>query len=284
MIWAGSAMKPFYEAIDPNLAFQVEKVYNLSFPAHWHKEFELFFLCSGHVTVNIENQVRTLSEGDLVVVNCDTIHYYDEKDNDSVAIIIIFNPDEILGLYQWLENGYQGPCFLKKQDFDRISPHLHRRIKSLFLETEQEFVRQQQYYNWMITSKIVELSALLLRHFSNSASPVSVKKTSGSIHVVKSAMTYIQEYHTEPLTLESVSNHMGFNPYYFSKLFKKYAGLGFKDYLNRIRIEHANALLETSDEEIAAIAYKCGFNSIRTFNRIYKSVYNHSPSQKKHHP
>ena len=225
-------MKPFYEAIDPNLAFQVEKVYNLSFPAHWHKEFELFFLCSGHVTVNIENHVRTLSEGDLVVVNCDTIHYYDEKDNDSVAIIIIFNPDEILGLYQWLKNGYQGPCFLGKQDFDQISPDLHKRIETLFLETEQEFIRQQQYYNWMITSKIVELTALLLRHFSNSDFPVSFKKSSGSIHVVKSAMTYIQEYHTEPLTLESVSSHIGFNPYYFSKLFKKNLILFLKYFLS----------------------------------------------------
>lgn len=40
------------------------------------------------------------------------------------------------------------------------------------------------------------------------------------------------------------------NPYYFSSFFKKNAGENFKDYLNRVRLQHAVALLVSTDKKL----------------------------------
>ena len=88
-------MKPFYEAINPDISFQVEKVYNLNFPPHWHNEIELFYVCSGHIKLGIEDRSYELHSGDLLIINSGAIHYYDKTDNDSVAIIIIFDPSRM---------------------------------------------------------------------------------------------------------------------------------------------------------------------------------------------
>ena len=51
----------------------------------------------------------------------------------------------------------------------------------------------------------------------------------------------------ENLTLEVLAGEVHMNPYYFSSFFKKNAGENFKDYLSRIRVQHAVSLLVSTD-------------------------------------
>ena len=52
--------------------------------------------------------------------------------------------------------------------------------------------------------------------------------------------------------------------------FKKRTGKTFIDSLNEIRLGHASRMLIDTTNTIAEIAYKCGFNNISNFNRIFK--------------
>ena len=50
---------------------------------------------------------------------------------------------------------------------------------------------------------------------------------------MKKALRYIDAHLSDELRLEDVAAHVYLSPYYFSKLFKKYQGIGFNAWVNR---------------------------------------------------
>lgn len=65
---------------------------------------------------------------------------------------------------------------------------------------------------------------------------------------IQKVTDYIAAHYRENLTLEVLAKHIHMNPFYFSSYFKKQLGQNFKDYLNRVRMEHALELLLNSDK------------------------------------
>ena len=72
--------------------------------------------------------------------------------------------------------------------------------------------------------------------------------------------------------------HCGYSRYYFSHYFKETTGMSFMDYLTAFRVERAAARMELTGETFTEIAYACGFQSIRTFNRMFQKYYHITPS------
>lgn len=66
----------------------------------------------------------------------------------------------------------------------------------------------------------------------------------------------------------------------FCRYFRKHTGKTFIAFLNEIRIHEACRMLtETASEGISSVAYRCGFNSITNFNRIFRSIKGMTPSE-----
>jgi AraC-like DNA-binding protein len=56
----------------------------------------------------------------------------------------------------------------------------------------------------------------------------------------------------------------------FSRFIKKCTWNTFIDSLNEIRLGHACRMLVNTSHAVSEISYKCGFNNISNFNRIFK--------------
>ncbi|HDK5512325.1 PocR ligand-binding domain-containing protein, partial [Klebsiella pneumoniae] len=69
---------------------------------------------------------------------------------------------------------------------------------------------------------------------------------------MKKALRYIDAHLSDELRLEDVAAHVYLSPYYFSKLFKKYQGIGFNAWVNQQRMASAKELLCHSDWSIAS--------------------------------
>jgi transcriptional regulator GlxA family with amidase domain len=50
-----------------------------------------------------------------------------------------------------------------------------------------------------------------------------------------------------------------------------------REYVGRLRAEHARILLLTTDRPITEIAFAAGFQSISQFNRIFRAMHGSSP-------
>lgn len=90
---------------------------------------------------------------------------------------------------------------------------------------------------------------------------------------IQKVTDYIAAHYRENLTLEVLAKHIHMNPFYFSSYFKKQLGQNFKDYLNRVRMEHALELLLNSDKRSYEIAEEVGFKDYRYFNEVFSRYY-----------
>lgn len=96
---------------------------------------------------------------------------------------------------------------------------------------------------------------------------------------VRKAKAFIREHYREPLTLEMVSGVAGFNPAYFSSLFKKETGERFLEYLAGVRIKAAKQLLTDSDLPITAIVEETGYGDYKYFCKQFKKEAGLSPQE-----
>lgn len=96
---------------------------------------------------------------------------------------------------------------------------------------------------------------------------------------IRVAKQYIYDNYNKNLTLEGVSNHIGFNPTYFSAFFKKETGKNFSEYLTELRMKNAKLCLISSDRDIADIAEEVGYGDIKYFSKLFKKVTGLSPSE-----
>ena len=55
--------------------------------------------------------------------------------------------------------------------------------------------------------------------------------------------------------------------------------MSFYDYLNKERIQVAEKLLLNPELSITEVAFRSGFSSISTFNRVFKNSKNCSPTE-----
>lgn len=73
---------------------------------------------------------------------------------------------------------------------------------------------------------------------------------------------------------------LGTNYQYLSNAIRENIDMTFGEYVNQLKLEYAqNLLLDDSDMKIEAISVTSGFNSVRTFYRLFQKKYNLTPSE-----
>jgi len=96
---------------------------------------------------------------------------------------------------------------------------------------------------------------------------------------VREAQKYIQTNFAQPISLNDVSQRAGFNPTYFSLLFKKEVGMNFIDYLTDVRVREAKRLLSNPQKTIADIAEEVGYIDIKHFSKVFTRLSGLHPSK-----
>ncbi|MGG6311479.1 response regulator transcription factor [Paenibacillus macerans] len=96
---------------------------------------------------------------------------------------------------------------------------------------------------------------------------------------MKKLLEYIDEHYGEPLSLSLLSRHFHFNPSYLSSYFSAHNDEGFSEYLNKIRISQAAALLRSDGLSISEISGRVGYSDHSYFTKVFKKHTGMSPSE-----
>lgn len=126
---------------------------------------------------------------------------------------------------------------------------------------------------------ISDLLSIFAEHLSITCNQIVVQQANRETPVVAAARRFIEEHHTEDLTLGQVAKAVHTSVFYFCKLFKKVTGLNFTEYVSRVRTEKAKQLLLNRNLRVSEIAYEVGFQSLTHFNRIFKRIVGQSPTE-----
>ena len=92
-------------------------------------------------------------------------------------------------------------------------------------------------------------------------------------------LMYLQTHFCEPITIVDVAKDANYSPKYFSMLFLREFGTPFQDYLRSMRMNHAFQLVKYTNQPIAEICYKSGFQSTTYFSKLFKKKYGKSPNK-----
>lgn len=100
--------------------------------------------------------------------------------------------------------------------------------------------------------------------------------------VLKAKAWIDEQYGDCDFSLNSLSDRLGVNPRYLSKLFKEQIGEKFIDYLIRIRMEKAKRLLLETNDSVQDVGEQVGYTHVISFHRAFKKLYDLSPGDYRH--
>ena len=95
--------------------------------------------------------------------------------------------------------------------------------------------------------------------------------------LVKRALAYLHQNYSRPLSRWEIAEAIGVSEDYLSRVFNRELEISPWDYLNRYRIQQAQALLRTTTESIGAIAHQVGFKDQTYFSRVFSKQTGLSP-------
>ncbi|MBE6601712.1 MAG: AraC family transcriptional regulator [Ruminococcaceae bacterium] len=96
---------------------------------------------------------------------------------------------------------------------------------------------------------------------------------------IKNAMLYLLQHFRENPTLSETAAHVGYAPSYFSAIFKKEVGMGFKEYVDNLRFDYAKKLVRHAELSIIEICRESGFDDYPNFIRRFQKRFGASPVQ-----
>ncbi len=95
---------------------------------------------------------------------------------------------------------------------------------------------------------------------------------------LKRLIDFINENYRSDLSREGMAATIGIHPNYLGRMFRIYTGRRIHEYINYMRIMDAIKQLEKGNGKITEIAHLVGFESLATFNRVFKKTMGKKPS------
>ena len=257
-------MQPFFESKHNRVS--VISGEKSEFPPHFHKEVELFFLFEGGAEVGISGKKEKLNTGDIAIIFPNEIHEYNVVANSSSKhSILIFDPSLCVDFFSVFMNmTAKNPIIRSKEQPIELRDSIIKIITLLKKDPS--------------TSEILIKGHLtiLLFHMLNL---ISTEKNSYNANsdIAAQVINYISAHYLEPISLDSLSLSLGYSKYEVSRVFSKKLGVNFNGYLNSRRAEFAVSLLKDTSIPITEVAFASGFESLRTFYRVFSDKYKVSP-------
>lgn len=254
------------------------------YPTHWHRYIEILYFPENRATgtfplITVNQQTYEIHPGDFIIIWSGELHKI-ANNQDKQLIGLQFSSTLVTELPDL------APYINLFRTFHHISnqenPILTQKMTSHIEQILSLPASDLPFFG-------IEMLITLYRLFIDFASSIKASYATENDFVYASsnktfqkislACRYIQENCDRDLSLNEVSDYLGFSTYYFSRVFKQVTACSFMEYITTQRVKHSQTLLANTDLSITDVAYQSGFNSIATFNRAFRKCRGCSPSE-----
>ncbi len=235
--------------------FRKEYGENFSFPVHLHNSFEIITVLSGEMTVEIDNALYPLKQGESVLVFPNQLHSL--QSSNSTHMLCIFSPELVSAYYSKIRN--------KIPEKNTIST-------DAFLIGALD--------NLLPDSSVTEKKGVLYFLCSQFEKDVKyIDKNKLSDNLLHKIFDFVEQNFAKDCSLAKLSSDTGYSYSHLSRCFKKSTGISFNSYINQYRISNACYLLNNTDYPIIHCALESGYKSLRSFNRNFIASLGVTPNQ-----
>lgn len=96
---------------------------------------------------------------------------------------------------------------------------------------------------------------------------------------IEKALEYIKNHYHEDISLGDVAKNVYLSESYLSRKIKKILGIGFSEYITKLRIERAKEYFREPNVKVTEVAAKLGYPDYRYFSHIFKKYTGYTPSE-----
>lgn len=252
------------------------------FPLHWHHAIELVYPINNGYTVNVNDHEYVIEERDILFIAGGDIHSFNTSNNTGSRYFIQFDIST-LDVFGQIHN-FTPFLSITQLISTKNNSHLHHQLEMQIGEIIKEYGQKSFAYNLSLNARVFDILVLLSRNMLNNNTLPTSSSYNKKFYVLEKLNTvlqYIEENYQNNITLKDASAASGFSEYHFSRAFKEMTGHNFHHYVNSRRLKKAEKLLINHDLSIIELANTAGFNSIATFNRIFKKARGCTPMEYK---
>lgn len=251
-----------------------KKVLKSYYELHWHDFFEITYYFEGRGTNVINGKEYEIKPGCAVFLTPTDYHeiFVDEPMTEMTLMI---NPDVLPD--EIVNNTVSGDeamyCVFGNEEQKEIECLLSMLMNEFTWTVDYSPVCQKNLVG-LIAAKV------LRRHGVDFGKRCSERgKGFGKNEMVfKRAMSYILMHFTENPSLARISEYLGYSPCYFSRYFHSMCGISYKEYIRKLRLNHAKRLLLSSDMNVATVGRSSGYGTLQVFLADFKKAYGETPT------
>lgn len=229
----------------------------------FHRNYELVYVIDGVLELIIDGRRSVLESGDFALCLSNEVHEH-HSIGPTKSWYGIFSPDFVPEFHNAVKGKTAADCRFRCDE--SLMPYLQQ---NLLFHGTPDFYRLSAALH-MVCGEFLQNVMLVDRNHQE-------------YMLMNDIVDYIADNYKNKLTLKDVAQALGYDYYYFSKLFHQAFGQSFSEYLNTYRFNNALCALRNSSRSVSEIAAESGFQSIRSFNAAFLKRMGTSPAQYRKH-
>lgn len=236
---------------------------------HFHKAFEFIMQLKGEMRATVNQKEYVLQPGECLLIPSYAMHTISTSEGND-CIVVVFSEQYAEGAAKQFQN-------MEPMDYRmRLSPESKSYLlSSLARETVPAW---REGALGLKKPSLYSLKACLYMIFDEFTSQNSMQRKNADGELIEQLIKCVEQEYATDITLSTIAQRLGYSYDYLSRVFNKTFHIHFKTIVNQYRCERAINLLQTTQKSLTEIASDSGFQSIRSFNRVFREIIGVSPS------
>lgn len=236
---------------------------------HYHKTYELYFLEAGEHSMMIDDCIFNVKPYDVTLFPANIMHK--SHDTHGYTRTSLYFSEDFLDMYFT-----KHAKALLLQCFDHykytLSKETFKIVKKILLLLEKEDADAKDNHIFIYLSELLNII--------NDQPPVDTHQNNSQLNQKLSPiLSYITQNYNNLSSIEEIAEKFYITKFHLCRIFKEATGLTLIQYINRVKVQNACALLENTSMSVTDIGYCCGFNSTMYFCKTFKQLMNMTPSE-----
>ena len=244
---------------------------------HYHPEYEIVCVFEGSGRRHVGNHLSNYDGGDLVLIGSNLPH-------GGFGYGAVGTHEEVV--LQFRED-FLGEGFLSKPEMNNIRKlfelskqgiSFDKKVKEKLTEKFRNLLQIQPFERMIELLNILQFLANSTKYELLNGADVRYNFSLKDQERLRKVYVFVEENFTKDIDIQEVANICNLTVPAFCNYFKKNLNQTFTDFTNEYRINQACKML-LEGEGIVDICFRCGFNNISYFGRVFKQIKGTNPSE-----
>lgn len=240
-----------------------------AYPRHSHDYYVISLIERGRQSFTHQGTKYLTPPGGVIFINPGAVHTGEAADRQGFELRSLYPTTTLMETAVFeLTGRHQGLPFFKEVRVD------HRQTTQSVLSLHKALSGSTSILE--SESRLLWTLAELIRRYADISS--NEQPLGAENKAIQQVRQYIEEHFAEGVTLDQLSRLVSISPYYLLRVFHAEIGMPPYEYLESIRIRHAQKLIRAG-KPLAETANEVGFSSQSHMTRHFKKIIGVTPGQ-----